>query len=313
MMPIPVTYSFTRYLAAKKSVDDRALNRQVWQSLVAALPPATPGNPLQILEVGAGIGTMLERILARTVLTNATYTAIDIAPANIAETHHRLPRWAASLGFHFRENSREQIRLQRKGQHIRVETEAIDLFHFIAREQGQRAWDLLIAQAFLDLVDIPTTLSALFSILRPGGLFYFPITFDGATIFQPEIDPALDAAIETLYHQTMDRRVIAGKPSGDSRTGRHLFGHLRAMGAAVLDVGSSGWVVFAGPEGYPADEAYFLHFIIHTVHTALAAHPHLDAARFAAWIEQRHAQVEQGTLVYMTHQLDFLGRTPTKA
>src|SRR5262249_11951086 len=150
MMPIPVTYSFTRYLAAKKSVDDRALNRQVWQSLVAALPQATPGNPLQILEVGAGIGAMLERILARAVLTNATYTAIDIAPDNIAETHHRLPRWAASLGFHLRENSREQIRLQRKGQHIRVETEAIDLFHFIAREQGQRAWDLLIAQAFLD-------------------------------------------------------------------------------------------------------------------------------------------------------------------
>ena len=86
-----------------------------------------------------------------------------------------------------------------------------------------------------------------------------------------------------------------------------------AEGATVLDVGSSGWVVSAGPEGYFADEAYFLHFIIHTVHTALAAHPHLDAARFAAWIEQRHAQVEQGALVYMTHQLDFLGRTPTES
>jgi len=67
-------------------------------------------------------------------------------------------------------------------------------------------------------------------------------------------------------------------------------------------------VVCAGANGYPADEAYFLHFIIHTMHTALSGHPDLDAGRFAAWIAQRHAQVEQGTLVYIAHQLDLLGR-----
>ena len=47
-----------RYLAAKWSVDDRALNWQVWQRLVAALPRATTEQPLHILEVGAGIGSM---------------------------------------------------------------------------------------------------------------------------------------------------------------------------------------------------------------------------------------------------------------
>jgi hypothetical protein len=117
-------------------------------------------------------------------------------------------------------------------------------------------------------------------------------------------------AIEACYHQTMDRRLIAGKPSGDSCTGRHLFAHLRAAGAEVLAAGSSDWVVFAGANGYAADEAYFLHFIIHTMHTALIGHPDLDAGRFTAWIAQRHAQVEQGTLVYSAHQLDLLGRVP---
>ena len=47
-----------RYLAAKRSVDNRALNWQVWQRLVAALPRATTEQPLHILEVGAGIGSM---------------------------------------------------------------------------------------------------------------------------------------------------------------------------------------------------------------------------------------------------------------
>ena len=80
-MSIPITYSLLRYLAAKKSVDDRALNWQVWQHLVAALPRATPQQPLRILEVGAGIGSMVERLLAGDVLTHATYTAIDKSAA----------------------------------------------------------------------------------------------------------------------------------------------------------------------------------------------------------------------------------------
>ena len=309
-MPLPLTYSFTRYLTAKKSVDDRALNQYVWQSLSAALPRATPEQPLQVLEVGAGLGTMVERLGAGDMLTNATYTAIDMEPALIAEARRRLPYWAAEQGWQVQQDSPDQMHIQRPGHDIRVATEAIDLLRFVAREQGQRAWDLLIAQAFLDLVDIPTTLPALLSLLRPGGLLYCPITFDGGTVFQPALDPQLDMAIEACYHQTMDQRLVAGKPSGDSCTGRHLFTHLQAAGAEVLAAGSADWVVFAGANGYSADEAYFLHFIIHTMHTALTGHPHLDAGRFTAWIAQRHAQVEQGTLVYIAHQLDFLGRVP---
>jgi SAM-dependent methyltransferase len=314
-MPIPQTYSFARYLSAKKSVDDRALNQCVWQSLMTALPRATPEQPLQILEVGAGLGTMVERLVASGMLTHATYTAIDLEPTLIAEARRRLPQWATAQGWQAQQDSQvhagpggHEIHMQRPDQDIRVATEAIDLVRFVAREQGQRTWDLLIAQALLDLVDVPTTLPGLLSLLRPGGLLYCPITFDGGTVFQPEIDLEFDAAIEACYHQTMNRRLVAGKPSGDSRTGRHLFTHLRAAGAEVLAAGSSDWVVFAGPNGYVADEAYFLYFIIHTMHTALAGHPDLDAERLTAWIAQRHAQVEQGTLVYIAHQLDLLGR-----
>ena len=122
--------------------------------------------------------------------------------------------------------------------------------------------------------------------------------------------PGLDGQIETLYHQTMDLRRIAGHRSGDSYTGRHLFGHLRTAGVDILDAGSSDWVIFAGPQGYPSDEAYFLHFIIHTIGTALRGHPELDPVALRSWIAQRHAQIEAGSLVYIAHQLDFLGRVP---
>jgi hypothetical protein len=56
-----MTFNFANYLSAKKSVDDRALNRGVLQSLVQHLEPIQAQDPLHVLEIGAGIGTMLER------------------------------------------------------------------------------------------------------------------------------------------------------------------------------------------------------------------------------------------------------------
>jgi len=306
-MAIPSSYSFTRYLAAKKSIDDRALNRHVWGSLgrtLANLPSATPPH---VLEVGAGIGTMLERMLDWGLLAHAAYTGIDADAENIFEGYRRLPIWAERLGLRVSE-SQGLVCLQGEERQVAIELQAAEFFDFAARECGHRLWDVLVAHAFMDLMDIPRVLPPLFSLLKPGGLFYFTIVFDGATILQPEIDPAYDALVETLYHETMDRRSIADKPSGDSRTGRHLFGHLQTAGAELLDAGGSDWVVFAGSQGYPADEAYFLHYIIHTIHTELHGHPELANSRFANWIARRHAQVEEGSLVYIAYQLDFLGR-----
>ena len=302
-----------RYLAAKRSVDNRALNWQVWQRLVAALPRATTEQPLHILEVGAGIGSMVQRLLADNVFTHATYTAIDKAPALLTEAHRGLFQWADDRGFQADKDLQGKLHFRRLGQHITIETEAIDVAHFMAREHGRRAWDLLIGQAFLDLIDMPTTLPGLCSLVRPGGLLYFPTTFDGDTVFQPESDTEFDRAIEACYHRAIDERVLDGKPSGDSRAGRRLLAYLRTAAVEVLAAGGSDWVVFAGANGYPADEAYFLHDIIHTIDLVLTGHPHLDAERLGVWVAQRHAQIEQGALVYIAHQLDVLGRMTTPA
>ena len=286
--------SFIRYLAAKQTVDDRALNRVVWNALIGALPPQSPIAPLRVLEIGAGIGTMLERLVAREVLHHASYTALDADAANIAELQRRwTTRQATAPG-------------------VTIEPEAIDVLEFVARPQTQGKWDMLIAHALLDLLNLPRALPQLLSVLRPGGLFYFTINFDGATILQPEIDPAFDAEIERLYHQTMDERLIHGEASGDSQTGRHLFHLLKQAGVEIMEAGSSDWVVYADRAGYRGDEAYFLHFIVETLRGALIDQPPLTErqAEFQAWIDRRHRQIEDGTLVYIAHQIDFAGRVP---
>src|SRR5262249_57537738 len=115
----------------------------------------------------------------------------------LAEPRRRLTQWAVEQGFEVQENCDGQLHLQRAEQHITVESEAIDAALFIDREHGQRTWDLLIGQAFLDLIDVRTTLPGLCSLVRPGGLLYFPITFDGDTVFQPEDDASLHLPTHT--------------------------------------------------------------------------------------------------------------------
>lgn len=275
-------YSFTRYLAAKQSIDDRSLNHTVRQALLRELPP----GPLDILEVGAGTGAMIDRLAAREVLSpGGRYTAIDADPANIAEARVRLA--AADLP-------------------VSLELAAADVYDFARRARGRR-WGLLIAHAFLDLVDVPRLLPQLFALLRPGGLFYFTINFDGLTVLEPAVDPEFDQQVIDLYHRTMDERRVDGRPTGGSRAGRALLQQIPAAGGEILAAGASDWVVLPRRERYPADEAYFLHHLLHFFEASLTGRPELDPQRFSSWLARRRAQVDAAELILIAHQIDVCG------
>lgn len=289
-------FDFTRYLASKRTVDDRALNRHVWQTLADAVAGEMPRErPLRVLEVGAGIGTMVERCVEWGLFTRSgfdvSYTAIDSEESNIEVARRRLAHLTSG---------------GEAGLRVRLET--ADLYDFAARRENRQRFDLIIAHALLDLLHLPAALRVLLQMVRANGLFYFSINFDGATLLLPEFDPALDGRIEALYHLSMDTRVTDGLPSGDSRTGRRLFHALRACGAEVLAAGSSDWVVHAVGGAYPAEETYFLGCILHFVEVTLRGHPELDDDEFGAWLAMRRGQVTRGELVYVAHQLDYCGR-----
>jgi len=110
----------------------------------------------------------------------------------------------------------------------------------------------------------------------------------------------------------MDQCQVNGRPGGHSQTGRRLSRALPGLGTRVLAAGSSDWIVFPSTHGYPADEAYFLHYIIHTLATALHGHPGLPQDRFQDWLEERHRQIARGELAYVARQLDFLGEIGEK-
>jgi hypothetical protein len=286
-------YSFPHYLLSKQSVDDRALNKDVLNALRANLPK----EPVRIIEVGAGIGTMLRRLMRWDVIRQAQVVLVDEMAENIEYASEWIPLWAEEAGLSV-ERGGENLRFFDESRDVRIHLERADVFDFI--QKNQEPADLLIAHAFLDLLPMPESLPKLLSLTNY--LAWLTINFDGMTTFEPVIDAALDAQVERLYHKTMDMRPTGG----DSQSGRHLFGHLQSTGAEILAAGASDWVVHAVNGKYPEDEAYFLHFILRFFEESLTGHPELDAEAFTRWLQERHRQIERGELVYIAHQMDFL-------
>lgn len=306
IVPTPAADSFRRYLAAKRTVDERALNGRVRDRLQEAL--AGQSTPLRVLEAGFGLGSTIERLATWDALPpDVEYTAVDVDPALLQATRERLRDRVDPPTFDV--GPEGSLVCERNGRRLAVELVGRDVFDFVAA--ADRQWDVLIAQAFLDLYDVRPALVRLCAGVVPGGLLYFPITFDGATRFEPAVDPDFDAEIERRYHAHMDGETAVGRERGDSQAGRHLLSILPQLGGTVLAAGSSDWIVVPRADGYPAEEAYFLHHIIDTIRDALDGDRTLDAGRVEEWIETRHRQIENAELVYVAHQLDVLGRAPT--
>jgi len=301
---------FVRYLEAKKSIDDRSLNDRVWRALATELARFAPARGLDALELGCGIGTMLERALERGLfggVSRVEYTLVDASAELLAAGRQRLPGWSSRLGLTL-EMARDHDRLQLADGLLQAHWVAADAFDLAAEPARAGAYDLLLAHAFLDLVDARHALQAFLPLLRRGGAFYFSLVFDGITHFEPGLEPELDSLIERLYHETMDRRLVDGRPSGHSRTGRRLLTLLPEAGGQILEAGGSDWVVIPRGGGYLPEESALLDHLLTTIQQALADHPQLDRRDLERWVERRRAQLARGELSYLAHQLDLFGR-----
>ena len=137
-MPGPAAPDFIRYLAAKKGLDDRSLNRQVWDHLVRAVRDREDSAPLRVLEVGCGIGTMVERLLDGGLLTRAAYTGVDVEPEFIRAAAQRLHGYAAGRQVPLTLDAGGAMLFSTPAQDVRITFEAADLFDFLDREPGSR-------------------------------------------------------------------------------------------------------------------------------------------------------------------------------
>ena len=335
---------FVEYLTAKRTVDDRALNRRVWGRFVSGLVDRGRAStePVRVVEVGAGVGSMLARLAAWEALPGrVSYRLVDVDEAAISAARERLPEWLADAGYdtEWLDDGRlaasrdanaagETTGLAQETTGLAQETtkdtrtdlavsfEVADAATLAGTEHGAESSpgpdpsatddaDAVVAAAFLDVVDLDRMLPALRDLLRPDGVLYAPCTFDGATQFSPQHDH--DARIERLYHRHMDE--VRERPGG-SRAGRDVLERAPNHGFTVEAVGGCDWVVRPRDGTYPHAEAAFLDHLLATIDGALADYPvaTLDPTVRETWVETRRRQLDRGGLTLVAHHLDLLAR-----
>jgi SAM-dependent methyltransferase len=292
-----------RYLAAKKSIDDRALNRFVWETLRRALPRTTESAPAKILEIGCGIGTMLARIVDWGLLTGpATYVATDCEAGHLRLARHYLSDWATERGHALSWSGDQRGVLRTVDTEISLVFETVSAEDLARRTASSGTFHLVIAHAVLDLIDLPVVLPGLLAQLTDKGLAYLTCNFDGDTCFLPEYPGTEEREILRCYHASMESRL-----AGASHTGRRLLSLLQRPSLELLAAGGSDWVIHPWDAGYSTDEAFFLHALIAMVERELAkANP--PPAGLAAWARTRLQQVEAGALTLLVRNLDLLAR-----
>ncbi|WP_256290710.1 class I SAM-dependent methyltransferase [Halobellus inordinatus] len=298
-----MTHALPRYLESKRSVDERALSRYVRDRLLDALP-AEP----RILEAGCGTGVTVPRLLSWG-LDSGRYRGVDSDECIVAFARRVRPAALQRAGYGIVTGPSPVSSVSERDEmtaaadftvsDLAVSFETGDALDAL---DSASDLDLVIAQAFADLVPLPRLVSAVESALSPGGLAYFPITFDGGTIFQP--DHPADDAVERAYHAAIDER--SGR---DVRAGRHLADLLRRRDGDLLAIESSDWIVRPVDAVYPADERYFLsrilRFVEETISDSDQTVPALDV-----WLDARRDQLAAGELLYVAHQYDLLYRAP---
>ena len=291
----PESYSTVRYLKAKAAVDDNALNGRVYDVLAQSIIDME-GRPLRVIELGAGVGSTFRRLFERGLLSSGEYVMIDLDSESLAEAER-------AVG--------ETVGLD-NGVAPSVDYVAQDAVAYLREQiEAGRLADVIIGQALVDLLNVPEFLEAAANTLRPGGLLYLPITFDGETVFEPTVNIVLNARVVDSYHRTMDdRRTPGGLATGGSTAGRALLEEIPRADLEIVTAGSSGWVVYPQEGGYPEDVAYFLHHIINFVWEALSERSIVFSFGLEEWVAERHLQIEHGELIYIAHQLDVLARKP---
>ena len=293
--------TYSRYLEAKKTIDERSISQHVWQGFISNLDLKAGSQKLHILDIGAGTGSALIRLVKALRPSEVSYTAVDIEKEHLDVLIDNMRDLVGEVDGGVGETDDGFVFLTATGVKVEVKIVVKDAINFI-QSLSAYSYDAVIAQAILDLLDVDYFLELLEKVTVKQGLYYFPINFDGMTTFLPSYDPVLDKKIEQIYHASMVKGGV-----DRSQTGRRLLLSLMNADKRIKEAGSSDWVVLPGDnKSYSGDEAYFLKHILFFVRNELIKSGEMSATAIEDWYTFRLKQIDRGELIYIAHQLDVL-------
>lgn len=324
---------YVRYLQAKCTVDDRAINREVMQSFCNRLKSTSKCNRLRIAEIGAGTGAMLQRLLKEDGIFDnfdaVEYTLIDVKgdvlhcarqvlsdpSITVEKSVSRVPTLNESASVHHvglfdaRCNVEDLHISQKPG--LTVRFCQADALAYLLDHAG--SFDVVIAAAFLDLLSLDIIIPIIRNSMDPSSqlrAFYFPINYDGNTQFSP---PMADAFVLRTFHESMGFGVVGGRKVSRAQSGRHISDAISVAGGRVSMEGKSLWSVTPVSGSYAADEFYFLNCILSFIEwsTAENCNEKVYSLSTQDLLKTRREQLQNAELCYEAHNVDVFGIFPT--
>lgn len=288
------SFSFQSYLEAKESLDERSLSAPVRDgvlSYIASAESRGSGGGLRVLDAGTGTGAMIRR-LARWVAempqkqrpARMELLGIDTDPDSLRTAELRTAPLVPGAKF------------------LRGDLAAAD-----GSWACEGAYNLITANAVLDLLPIEDTVRLLRSLLAPSGGLYATINYDGLTELIPPYEEApFEERLLAWYDRSMDLRA----PAAGSRTGRALPAALMRAGFALEAVGASDWVIAPTRVGYPGRDEEFAGYLLSLMRNEGERNRSLPAEELARWLQARRRALEKRELIVVVHQLDLFARAP---
>jgi SAM-dependent methyltransferase len=298
---------FRDYLDAKYGLDERSLNPDVRAAFLASLRSHTT---LKLLDLGAGTGSSLRRLLDAELHANLDITLVDKEPALLEAARQEGAKMLARREYEVT-LVEGGIEAWRGKQTLLIRTVAADLAHFEPARAGQ--YDAIIAHALMDLLPPRLMAQRIARWLAPAGLFYATLNYDaGTTLFPVWAEGGLEKAILANYDGSMDRRELpfGDEPSAGAESGRKLHGALHAQGFDVLAYGSSDWSITPFCDCYRQQDAVCLLALLDMMLEESRRVGLFEPAALDLWYATRRDQIETRQLGMIIHQLDVLAQKP---
>ncbi|CCE22415.1 class I SAM-dependent methyltransferase [Methylotuvimicrobium alcaliphilum] len=294
--------AFAQFLQAKYALDQRSLNPDVWRHFLNEL---SGRNPLELLDVGIGTGAMLRRILQHYEHGAMRLTGLDIESGLLGIAETEIAAVLRDKGFAV-EKAAGRLSAERDADRIEFQCICTPLSEF---RPAPNRYDVITAHAFMDLVPLRQTLAGFHDGLKPGGLFYTTINYDGETVvFPPYPDSEFEDALLQSYDASMEERRLNGSETGGAKCGRRLYGELLSAGFEILRYGSSDWNITPSDGAYLDDDPVVLEHLLGWISSEGRNDPALDQDKLDRWIACRRRQLQMQMLGIIVHQIDVLAR-----
>lgn len=262
-------------------------------------------DSLEWLDVGTGTGAMLRRILQIKHNGTMRLTGLDIEFGLLEIAENEIAAILESNGFAI-EKLIGHLNAERGADYIDFQPVCMPLSEF---RSAHNRYDVITAHAFMDLVPLRQTLAGFHGGLKPGGLFYTTINYDGETVvFPPYPDSEFEDALLQTYDASMEARRLNGSETGGAKCGRRLYGELLSAGFEIVIYGSSNWNITPCYGAYFDEDHIVLDRLLDWISSEGRSNPVLNPEKLDRWLACRRRQLQMQMLGIIVHQIDVLAR-----